>query len=512
VSGPALELSGVTKRYGPVVANRDVDLTVSSGSVHAIVGENGAGKSTLMKVAYGQVRADAGRLALRGEDVPLARHSPAGSIARGVGMVHQHFMLVGPLTVAENLVLGREPRRGPLVDLRGASERIAELAGRFGLSVDPSARVEDLSVGEQQRVEILKVLWQGCDVLILDEPTAVLTPAEVRELFGVLRALVAEGRTVVLITHKLDEVADIADRVTVLRRGEVVGELERAGEEPLSTEAIARAMVGRPVLLEVDKAPAEPGEVVLVVEDLVVAGRGGRPAVRGVSFELRSGEVLGIAGVEGNGQTELVEALAGLRPARGRVRLAGADVTAAPVAARNDRGLAHVPEDRHARGLVLELSVGENLLLGRQRELSRGPLLDRAACAEHAARLIGEFDVRPPDPDAAVGGLSGGNQQKVVVARELTRPGNRLLLCAQPTRGVDIGAIEQIHERIVAARDAGVAVLLVSAELSEIRALADRVAVVYRGRIVETLEGAALADQAEVERLGGLMTGAGAEP
>ena len=506
MTAAALELAGVTKRYGALAANRDVDLRVEAGSVHALVGENGAGKSTLMKVAYGQVRPDAGSLRIKGEPVDWARHGPAASIRRGVGMVHQHFMLVGPLTVTENLVLGREPRRGPFMDLDGAAAELSALAARFGFAVDPHARIEELSVGEQQRVEILKVLWQGCDVLILDEPTAVLTPAEVRELFGVLRALVAEGRTVVLITHKLDEVVAIADRVTVMRHGEVVGGMARGD---LSAEAIARAMVGRPVLMEVEKAPAAPGDVVLAVEGLTVAGRGSRPALDGVSFELRAGEVLGVAGVEGNGQTELVEALTGLRaPAAGRVTLSGRDVTVAPVAARHDAGLAHVPEDRHARGLVLEMSVSDNLLLGRQRELSRGPLLDREAVRGHAERLIREFDVRPADPAATVAGLSGGNQQKVVIARELSRPGLRLLVCAQPTRGVDIGAIELIHRRILAARDGGAAVLLVSAELSEVRSLADRVVVLHRGRIAGTFEGEALQEQSGLERLGELMLGA----
>jgi len=514
VTTPALEVSGVSKRYGAVEANREVDLRVEPGSVHALVGENGAGKSTLMQIVYGQTPPDSGSLRVKGERVDWARHGPAGSIGRGVGMVHQHFMLVGPLTVTENLVLGREPRRGPFVDLERAAAEVVELAGRFGFEVDPGARVEELSVGEQQRVEILKVLWQGCDVLILDEPTAVLTPSEVRELFGVLRALVAEGRTVVLITHKLDEVVAIADRVTVMRRGAVVGDLER-GEEGLSAEAIARAMVGRPVLMEVDKGPASPGAPVLRVEALSVAGRGGRPALDGVSFELRAGEILGVAGVEGNGQSELVEALTGLRAVTsGRVWLGDRDVTLAPVADRQAAGLAHVPEDRHARGLVLDFSTSDNLLLGRQRELTRGPMLDPAAVRAHAEGLIRAFDVRPVDPEAAARGLSGGNQQKVVIARELSRPGLRLLVCAQPTRGVDIGAIELIHRRIVAARDEGSAVLLVSAELSEIRALADRVAVLYRGRIVDVLEGSALADQAQVERLGELMLGArpGGEP
>jgi len=508
VTAPAIELCGVSKRYGPVVAADAVDLAIDAGSIHAVVGENGAGKSTLMKLAYGQVSCDAGQVRLKGKDVSAAGHSPARSIGAGVGMVHQHFALVGPFSVVENLVLGREPVKRGLVDLERAAAELRELATRFGFDVDPWARCEDLSVGEQQRVEILKVLWQGCDVLILDEPTAVLTPAEVRELFAVLRSLVADGATVVIVTHKLDEVVAIADAVTVMRRGQVVERM--AGE--LSVEAIARAMVGRPVLLEVARAPAEPGDDVLEVDSLVVRGSAGRAAVNEVSFSVRAGEVFGIAGVEGNGQTELLEALVGLRPvARGAVKLVGTDITDAPVALRNDCGLAHVAEDRHARGLVLSMSIAENLAVGRQRELSAGRFLPRmngAAIGDLAGRSIEDFDIRPGDADATVAGLSGGNQQKVVVAREITRPGLSLLVCAQPTRGVDIGAIELIHRRIVAARDAGAAVLLVSAELSEIRSLSDRVAVLYRGRIAEVFDGAALAEGDALERLGQLMTGA----
>jgi len=502
----ALELRGICKRFGRVVANQEVDFRARRGTVHALVGENGAGKSTLMKIAYGCLRADAGEIALKGERIARERHSAGQAIRRGVGMVHQHFMLVGPLTVVENAVLGREPKRRGLLDLERAAGELTELSRRFGLDVDPRSRIEDLSVGQQQRVEILKVLWQGSDVLILDEPTAVLTPAEVRDLFAVLRGLVADGMTCVLITHKLDEVLAIADRVTVMRRGAVVEELEGEG---LSAEQIARAMVGRPVLLEVERAPAEPGDTVLEVEALEVSGRAGRPAVAGVSFSVRAGEILGIAGVEGNGQTELVEAIAGLRRATGgRIRIAGRDLGARSVRARARAGVAHVPEDRHARGLVLELSVADNLILGQQRDFSGRFGLDRDRIAARADALVDAFDIYPADPDAPARALSGGNQQKVVVARELALPELRLLLCSQPTRGVDIGAIELIHRRIIAARDAGLAVLLVSAELSELCSLADRVAVMYKGKLVNVFGADELAREDATERLGQLMTGA----
>ena len=509
MSAPAaLELKGVSKRFGPVLANDAVDLAVTAGTMHAVVGENGAGKSTLMKIAYGQLRADAGTIAIRGTPVARAKHSPARALELGLGMVFQHFMLVGPMTVSENAVLGRERRmRGrPWVDLAGPAARLAELSKTFGLDVDPAARIEDLSVGQKQRAEILKVLYQGASVLLLDEPTAVLTPAEARQLLEVLRGLVAGGKTVVLISHKLDEVCEVSDRITVMRRGRVVEELA-AGATP---EAVARAMVGRPVLFEVERGPAAPGDTMLAVENLTVSrAGGGRDAVAGVSLAVRGGEIVGIAGVEGNGQSELFEALAGLRAASGgAVRLAGESVGDLSPRVRQERGIGHVPEDRHQRGLALELSVEENLVLGRQRAFAGRFGLDRGKIRAEAERRIAEADLRPPDPTARVAGLSGGNQQKLVVARELARPGLRLLLCAQPTRGVDIGAIEYIHRQLVAARDRGIAILLVSAELSELRALADRLYVIYKGCIAAELDGAELAADGALDRVGALMTGA----
>jgi simple sugar transport system ATP-binding protein len=502
---PALELRGVTKRYGNLYANRDVDLRVDKQTIHALVGENGAGKSTLMKIAYGHVKADSGEIRIKGE--AIARHSVAQSISRGVGMVHQHFMLVGPLTVVENVVLGHEPRRGLFLDLAKASGEISALSKKFGLDVDPAARIEELSVGEQQRVEILKVLWRGCDVLILDEPTAVLTPGEVRDLFQVLRGLVADGMTVVLITHKLDEVMEIADQVTVMRRGMVVAEMPREG---LSVDAIARAMVGRPVLLRVDKGPAKPGEPVLEIRDLHVTGARGVAALRGVSLSVRAGEILGIAGVEGNGQSELVEAIVGLRPVdSGTISIGGHEVTRATVRNRYSAGLAHIPEDRHDRALILDYPISDNLIFGQQRDFTwRLDVLDAGKIRRRAVKLIAEFDIRPTDPDHEARGMSGGNQQKVVVARELSRRAPSVLLCAQPTRGVDIGAIEAIHRRMIEARDRGLAVLLLSAELSELKSLSDRLAVLYRGQIVTTLDAAQLADEDSLDLVGGMMCGA----
>lgn len=511
MSTAALELSGIVKHYGAVQANQDVSLRVERGTIHALVGENGAGKSTLMKIAYGYVRADAGEISIKGEAV--SPHSVPQSLARGVGMVHQHFMLVKPLTVAENVVLGREPTRfGGLIDLARAEREITELSRRFGLEVDPHARVEDLSVGQQQRVEILKVLWQGCDVLILDEPTAVLTPGEVRELFDVLRGLVAEGMTIVLITHKLDEVLAVAHRVTVMRRGEVVGEMDSKG---LRADDIARAMVGRPVLLRVDKGPApvdQSAAPVLDVGDLQVTGARGLPALRGVSLQVRAGEIVGIAGVEGNGQSELIEALVGLRSIDGgSIHLRGQDITGKSVYQRYESGMAHVPEDRHDRALVLDFSVRQNLILGQQKTFaSRAGILAQERIDDYAKKLVDEFEVRPPEPDALVATLSGGNQQKVVIARELSRQEPALLICAQPTRGVDIGAIEAIHRRMVAARDDGLAVLLLSADLSELRGLSDRLLVMYKGRIVAELNATDLEAEDALERVGAFMTGAAA--
>jgi ABC-type uncharacterized transport system ATPase subunit len=476
-----LSAEGLTRRYGERVAVEGVSLTVERGTVHCVVGENGAGKSTLLHLIYGETRADAGRLFIKGEEVPLSAHTPSAAIARGVGLVHQHFKLVGNLTVVENVVLGREPRRGPFLDLARAEGEVARLAARIELAVDLRRRVEELSVGEQQRVEIVKTLWRGADVLLLDEPTAVLTPPEVKQLLGVLEGLAAEGKTIVLVTHKLEEVARVSARTTVMRDGKVIEEFPR-GTPPAE---MARAIVGREEPERPARARREPGEVVLRAEDLSV-GR----ALQGVSLEVRAGEVLGVAGVLGNGQSELVLAVAGLvEPTGGRVTVAGA------------RG--HIAEDRHARGAILDFSLEDNLLLGRQRDFA-GPLgIDRARVRAYADERLAALDVRPRQAALPLRTLSGGNQQKLVVARELGRPGLRLLIAAEPTRGVDIGATALIHTKILEAAAGGAAVLLVSSDLSELRALADRLVVLYRGRVA-----AELAPDVGDERIGRLMMGA----
>jgi simple sugar transport system ATP-binding protein len=491
----ALGCAHVWKRFGEIVANRDVSLSVGKGEIHAVVGENGAGKSTLMRALYGLNPPDQGEVRIGGERI--ARPSAAESIARGVGMVHQHFMLVPTLTVAENVMLGRE------VPLQRAIQEIDALSEKYRLAVEPLARVAQLSVGEAQRVEIVKVLWRGAEVLILDEPTAVLTPGEVNELFAVLRELKSAGRTVVLVTHKLDEVLSLADRVTVLRRGETVAAFEARAT---NAAELARAMVGRDVVLETKRPERSVRERPrLTGEGLQVRRADGTRAVDNVAFSVEGGEILGIAGVEGNGQTELGLALAGLVPLyAGRVAIDGADLSHASVHARQAAGLGHVPEDRHERGLVLDFSVEENLLLGRDEEY--GAVLDRAALRRDTDELIRDFDVRPPSPTAPARALSGGNQQKIVVGRELGRK-LAALVCAQPTRGVDVGAIERIHAELLTARANGVAILLFSAELDELLMLADRICVMFRGRIVD--EVANDGDRAALkERLGRRMLGA----
>ncbi len=498
---PALiELDGIVKSFGALRANDGVELRVEAGTIHALVGENGAGKTTLMKILYGLYQPDGGTIRLAGEAVRL--RSPADALARGLGMVHQHFMLVPPLTVAENITLGHEPARGPLLDLAKARADVRALSERYGLAVDPVARVENLSVGQQQRVEILKALYHGAKILILDEPTAVLTPQETEELFAVLRELRAQGTTIVLITHKLREVLDLSDRVTVMRGGRTVGTRETA---QTSIKDLAELMVGRPVLLEVDKGEAKPGAAVLELDRLSALDDRGLPAVNELSLSVRAGEIVGVAGVEGNGQAELLEAILGLRRiASGEARLSGARLNGRTPRAIAALGVAHVPADRLRRGLVLDFSLADDLVFGRHLEpaFRRGPLVDRAAVRAFATKLLGEFDVRPPDPGARAGQLSGGNQQKVVVAREFTREAC-LLLAAHPTRGVDLGAIEFIHKEIVRQRDAGRAVLVVSSELPELLGLADRIVVLYEGRIVHETTAA----QTNERTLGEYMTG-----
>jgi general nucleoside transport system ATP-binding protein len=499
----AVELRGITKTFPGVVANDHVDLEVRQGEIHALVGENGAGKSTLMNILYGLIKADAGAILVHGKPAPM--QGPRDAIRHGIGMVHQHFMLIPVFTVGENVVLGSEPvRPGGFYDHTRARQAIEDLTKRYGLALDSDARVGDLPVGLQQRVEIVKVLYRGARILILDEPTGVLTPQESTELFRVLRDLVKSGKTIIFISHKLKEVLAISDRITVMRRGKVVGHL--ITKETNESE-IARLMVGRDVLLRVDKTPAKPGPVALRVEHLSATSDQGVLALRDVSLELHQGEILGIAGVEGNGQSELVETLAGTRrPVAGHVFLADRELTNFSAASIRLAGVSHIPEDRRGAGLVLNYSVADNLILGRQRTRRfawHGLVLRLKAIFAWAQRLISEFDIRTPSSRTPARTLSGGNQQKIIVAREMaTEP--RVLLAAQPTRGVDIGAIEFIHRRLVAERDGGAAILLVSAELDEVRSLSDRIAVMYEGRIVSIEP-----PDASEERLGLLMTGGG---
>lgn len=496
-----LEARNITKRFPGVLANDRVDLSLHEGEILALLGENGAGKSTLMNIVYGLYHADEGEVRIDGEPVHLA--SPRDAIERGVGMVHQHFQLVQPMTVAENIILGAEVTRGPLMlDLPEARRRVSALSGRHGLAVDPDAIIEEIPVGVQQRVEILKALYRRARILILDEPTAVLTPQEIRDLFGVMRGLVALGHSIIFITHKLREVLEVAHRIVAMRDGRVVGE---AKPEESTQSSLAEMMVGRKVILQVPKGPAHPERVVLDVENLSTAHeRGGMP-VRGVSLQVRAGEILGVAGVQGNGQTELVEAITGLRRVlAGSVRINDVDVTHAPPRRRTELGTAHIPEDRHRFGMVPAYPVAQNLVLNTyyRPPYARRGVRDDDAIREHAERLVRDFDIRTPSVTTLAGSLSGGNQQKMVVARELGREIS-LLVASQPTRGIDVGSIEFIHQQIVAQRDRGVAVLLVSAELDEILALADRIAVLYEGEIIAVVDG----PTATREQIGLLMAG-----
>ena len=496
----AVEMRGVSKRFGEVLANNSISLAIPDRSIHAIIGENGAGKSTCMNILYGFYTADEGEILVDGQQRAIA--GPADAIKLGLGMVHQHFMLVEPLTVAENIILGAEPTAGLSIDYAQARSRVRELSEQYGLKINPDATVASLSVGQQQRVEILKTLYRGARILILDEPTAVLTPQEVAEMFAILRGLRDQGKTIIIITHKLAEVLALSDNITVMRDGKVVGNLPTS---EATAEGLARLMVGREVLLRVRKDEAKPGETVLEVRGLTLRGAEGNAVLDDVSFEVRGGETLGIAGVEGNGQTELIEILAGLREATsGDVLVEGMSITDLNPRERKQRGIAHIPEDRHRRGLLLTFDLAGNSILGVHREppISGRVLLNGDVIVQRAQRLVNEYDVRPPNIALPARALSGGNQQKLIVAREFDiKP--KLVLVAQPTRGVDIGATEFIHRKLIELRDAGAAVLLVSAELDEVLSLSDRAVVIYGGRIVGEVDPSSVSE----EEIGLMMTG-----
>jgi simple sugar transport system ATP-binding protein len=496
---PLLELKGITKRFPGVVANDGVDFELKPGEVHALLGENGAGKSTLMNILYGLYHPDEGQIRFKGK--PLLIDSPREAIDAGIGMVHQHFMLIPVMTVAENIVLATEPTKGPLIDMEAAERRVRDLAQQFSFHIDPHARIENISVGQQQRVEILKALYRNADILILDEPTAVLTPQEATELFTILNDLKREGLSIIFISHKLNEVLEIADRITVLRRGKTIETVPREGA---TEQSLAKLMVGRDVLLRVDKTPAQPAEPELRVEGLWVRDERGLDAVRGLDFEVRAGEIVGIAGVDGNGQSEMIDAIAGLRPVvAGRVEISGRDVTGSGVTDTLDSGLGHIPEDRHRRGLVLDFSLAENIALHDfdHAPASRFGWLYPKRIVARAKGLLQEYDVRGGGPQTPAAALSGGNQQKVVLAREVSRQ-PAVLIAAQPTRGLDVGAIEFVHRRLVEERDNGRAILLVSFELDEVISLSDRILVLFEGRFV----GEYSPDVSE-EELGIAMTG-----
>jgi simple sugar transport system ATP-binding protein len=498
---PLLELRGITKRFPGVLANDHIDLVLEEGEIHALLGENGAGKTTLMNILYGLYDQDEGEVIVRGNAVDI--QSPNDAIDVGIGMVHQHFMLVPVFTVTENVMLGQEAiRAGDFLDRKSAVARVRQISEQYNLQVDPEAYVRDLPVGVQQRVEIIKLLYREADILILDEPSAVLTPQEVEELFKIMHTLVEQGKSIIFITHKLREVLEVADQITVIRRGKVVGSTIPADADK---RKLAEMMVGREVSLEVEKGPSQIGDPVLEVDDLVVLDERQQVAVDGVSFNVRAGEVLGLAGVQGNGQTQLVEAITGMRQSRdGEIILLGEDITRSTPRQITELNTAHVPEDRQRDGLVLSFPVSDNLVLNNYYlpPFTKGVVMQQDAIQENAVTLIQEFDIRTPGASTNAGTLSGGNQQKVIVAREFSRP-IKLLVASQPTRGLDVGSVEYIHRRILEKRDEGTAVLLVSTELDEIMGLSDRIAVMYRGKIVDILDaGAATKDQ-----VGMLMAG-----
>ena len=494
-----LELRNITKTFGTVIANNDVSITVHKGTIHAIVGENGAGKSTIMRIAYGFYNADSGEIFVDGNKVEI--RTPHDAIALGIGMVHQHFMLVDTMTVAENIILGAETGTTTNLDLEKANQEIKTLSDELRLNINPRAYIEDLSVGQQQRVELLKALYRDAQILILDEPTAVLTPQEVEEFFAILRRMKEQGKTIIIITHKLEEVLAISDEVTVMRDGKDVGNVKTSDT---SAQDLARMIVGRDVLLRVEKTDAIPSGIVLEVRGLKIGGKHGA-AVDDISFTVRAGEIIGIAGIEGNGQTELIEALAGLcGVSSGTVEFEGKNITNLSARRIKELGIAHIPEDRHKRGLLLNSDLAENAILGvHYREpMSAGGFMNGSAIDKRIREIVDNFDVRPPIPELAAKSLSGGNQQKLIIGREFEL-NPKLLLVSQPTRGVDIGAIEFIHRKLIGLRDAGSAILLVSAELEEVTALADRLLVMREGKIVGEVDPKVTSN----EEIGLMMTG-----
>ncbi len=499
-----VEMRGITKRFPGVIANDSVDFELAGGEIHALLGENGAGKTTLIKCLYGLYQPDEGEIIINGERVDVT--TPNIAIEHGIGIVHQHFMLIPPFTVAENIVLGSEPRKNGMLDIEKGIEEVRKLSRQYGLNVDPEAKIQDISVGMQQRVEILKALYRGADILILDEPTAVLTPQEVKELISIMDNLTDEGKSIIFITHKLKEVKAISDRVTVIRRGKVV---DTVSTDSATTNELAKMMVGREVLLQVEKDEARPGEVILEVDNLHVRNNRDLLSLTGTSFNVKRGEILGIAGVAGNGQAELTEVLTGLRELeKGRILFKGEDISDYSTRDILEAGVSHIPEDRHGRGLVLEFTLYENLILGNHYRppYASGFNMNYKKIRKEVRRLIQEFDIRTPGDDVLAKSLSGGNQQKVIIAREFDRE-HELLIAAQPTRGVDVGAIEFIHKSIIEQRDQGKAVLLISMELDEILSLSDRVAVIYEGKIIDIMD----RNEASEEKLGLLMAGAGSK-
>lgn len=500
-----VEMLNIRKEFPGIVANDNVTLQLRKGEVHALLGENGAGKSTLMSVLFGLYQPEQGKIRVRGKDVKITNPNIANDL--GIGMVHQHFKLVHNFTVTENIILGMEKTKNFTVDIKTAADRIKKLSDNYGLSVDPYAKIEDITVGMQQRVEILKMLYRDADILIFDEPTAVLTPQEIKELMQIIKRLIAEGKSIIIITHKLKEIKAAADRCTVLRKGKGIGTVEVADT---SEEQMAELMVGRAVTFKVPKAEANPGEVILDIQNLKVKNPNGTKGIKDLSLQVKAGEILGVAGIEGNGQTELIQAITGLMPCRkGSIKLNGEELTTLPIRQRTESGIGHIPEDRHKHGLVLDYTLADNMVLQTyyQEPYSKGGVLKHDVINKHADKLIEEFDVRSGQGGKTqVRSMSGGNQQKAIIAREVDRS-PALLIAAQPTRGLDVGAIEYIHKRLIEERDKGKAVLLLSLELDEVLNVSDRIAVMYEGEIVGIVD----ADETDENELGLMMAGSGSK-